>query len=75
MVQVRVRAIRDLELQPEFPVVVEGRHICVYKADFRYVDLVTGEVVTEDSKGMRTPVYKLKKRLVEALYPVTIREV
>jgi hypothetical protein len=68
-------AIRDLERQPRFRIVVEGRFICDYFADFRYVDLLSGEVVTEDSKGMATDVYKLKKRLVEALYPVTISEV
>ena len=34
-----------------------------------------GQIV-EDSKGFRTPIYRLKKKLVEALYPGTqIREV
>ena len=34
-----------------------------------------GQVV-EDSKGFKTPIYRLKKKLVEALYPGTqIREV
>ncbi len=70
----RCGAIRDLELQPEYPIDVAGQRICRYLADFRYVDLVTGEVVTEDVKGMKTPAYRLKKKLVEALYPVQIRE-
>ena len=29
----------------------------------------------EDVKGMRLPIYKLKKRQVEALYPIKIEEV
>ena len=34
-----------------------------------------GQIV-EDSKGFKTPIYRLKKKLVEALYPGTqIREV
>jgi hypothetical protein len=34
-----------------------------------------GEVTFEDVKGMRTPMYKLKKKQVEALYPITIKEI
>jgi hypothetical protein len=34
------------------------------------------ETVTfEDVKGMRTDMYKLKKKQVEALYPITITEI
>lgn len=45
-----------------------------YRADFM-VFLVSGEVKIIDVKGFRTETYKLKKRLVESLYPVTIDEV
>lgn len=65
--------IRDLELQPRFQIVVKGKSCGEYRADFRYVQ--TGDVVVEDVKGMKTPVYRLKKRLVEALYGVKITEV
>ncbi len=68
-------AISDLELQPDFECRVNGKLICRYFADFRYVE--DGQVVVEDVKGgSSTPVYRLKKKLVEALYPdVKIREV
>ena len=46
-----------------------------YVADFRYIDLVTGKTVVEDVKGFRTPVYKLKKRLMAQLLGITITEV
>lgn len=46
-----------------------------YVADFRYVDLRTGEIVVEDVKGFKTPVYKLKKRLMRQLLGVEITEV
>lgn len=59
----RSRIIRDLDLQPAYSVVINGYKICAYKADFRYVDL-DGRTVVEDSKGMRTEIYKLKKKLV-----------
>ena len=68
--------ISCLELQPEFAVVVSGKHICFYYADFRYER--GGETVVEDFKSTITAknkVYRLKKKLVEALYPITITEV
>ena len=34
-----------------------------------------GEVRFVDSKGFRTPMYIAKKKMVEALYPITILEV
>jgi len=34
-----------------------------------------GSVTFEDTKGVETPVYKLKKREVEALYPIEIKTV
>lgn len=67
--------IADLELQPRFPLLVEGQKIATYVADFEYWDHAKGERVWEDVKGVRTPLYKLKKRHVEAQYNIKIREV
>jgi len=65
--------IANLELQPAFEIEVAGRRICKYRADFRYVE--NGAITVEDVKGVRTPLYRLKKKLVEALYDVRIVEV
>lgn len=67
--------IEGLELQPRYPCVVNGVKVCVWIGDFRYVDKATTKVVIEDAKGYRTPLYRLKKKLVEALYSITITEV
>jgi hypothetical protein len=67
--------ICDLELQPVFRIVVNGKKIAKYIADFRYRDRCTSTTVIEDVKGMRTSVYQLKKKLVEALYNIQIIEV
>jgi hypothetical protein len=79
-------AISNLETQPEFPIdVVElwrpytaARVVrCgVFTADFRYVDMATGEVVIEDTKSdpTKTTAYRLRKRLVEAIHGVTVKE-
>jgi hypothetical protein len=74
--------IRELELQPVFPISVpqRGRHgvtvdVAKYIADFRYRSGPKGLLVIEDVKGMRTALYRLKKRLVECQYGITITEV
>ena len=66
--------ISHLELQPSFDCIVNEKKICSYHADFRY--FTANGCVVEDVKGVRTEVYRLKKKLVEALYPgVKIQEV
>jgi hypothetical protein len=67
-------AIRDLELQPRFPLIVNDIKIGEYRGDFRYYDLARQEVVVEDVKGFKTKEYKLKKKLVLALYGIEILE-
>ena len=71
--------ISGLELQPCFPLLVgninrpaERVKIGTYFADFRYTDVETGAVIVEDVKGMDTQVSKLKRRLVQAIYGVTV---
>ena len=64
----RARQIEQLALQPQFPLIVSGQKIGTYIADFQYVNPLTGEVIVEDFKGIETPVFKLKKKLVKALY-------
>lgn len=68
----RAGAINRLELQPKYAIIVNGKHVCNYFADFRYREY--GREVVEDVKGVRTDVYKIKKKLVEALYNITILE-
>lgn len=65
--------VLDVQYQYKFPVTVSEKHICNYIADF-YVTFADGHTEIQDVKGMRTPVYKLKKKLVEALYGQPIIE-
>lgn len=67
--------ISGLVCQPNFRITVNEKHICNYIADFQYTDEIKDELVVEDVKGMKTPVYKLKKKLFEALYGFTITEI
>ena len=66
--------IYGLALQPKFPLVVNGVKVATYIADFEYFTDGARRVI-EDVKGVRTPVYRLKKKLTEVLHGVTITEV
>jgi len=70
--------IRALELQHKFPFVVNDLKVCVYIADFVYKDR-NGTVYVEDVKGMRKgaayQMFRLKAKLVHALYGITVKEV
>ena len=58
--------------------VIKGKTIereCSYIADFVYIDTSTGKTVIEDAKGMKTEVYKIKKKLMLYVYGVQIKEV
>lgn len=67
--------ISDLELQPRFELTVNGIIICTYVADFQYFDCHTGHRVIEDVKGFKTPVCKLKKKLMRAILGVEVKEI
>lgn len=64
---VRAHQITKLELQPRFPLIVNGKKVCTYVADFEYIE--DGERVVEDVKGMRTRDYIIKRKLLMALNP------
>ena len=71
--------INSLKFQPEFKCMVNGKKVCTYKADFEYLMVdeegpqgQIGYYIVEDVKGFKTPVYRLKKKLVEACYPGTV---
>lgn len=73
--------ICNLELQKKFLLQdgytnAKGKKIkpIYYIADFYYYDYIDNKWVVEDTKGVRTEVYKLKKKLFEYKYNLTIDE-
>jgi hypothetical protein len=46
-----------------------------YVADFVYHDAETGELIVEDTKGVRTKDYILKRKLMLSVYGIRIKEV
>jgi hypothetical protein len=71
----RANLIEDLQLQPRYGLCVNGKLICTYVGDFRYFDRQTKAECLEDAKGMETPVYKLKRKLMQAIYGIEIKEI
>lgn len=73
----RAGAISDLELQPSFEILPAFRdasgaryRAIKYLADFRYIE--NGKAIVEDVKGMETPEFKLKRKMLLSRYPETI---
>lgn len=68
--------IKDLVLQFSYPLEINGTLICRYRADFIYLTPATfgHSRVVEDCKGFKTPIYKLKKKLMKAIYGIDILE-
>ena len=48
---------------------------CVYIADFVYQDSRTGKLVVEDTKGVRTKEYIIKRKLMLKEYGIKISEI
>ena len=71
--------ITDLKREVPFIIVpsvtINGKKAreVIYRADFTYFN-GKGELITEDTKGIRTPVYKLKKRLMQNVWEINILE-
>jgi len=67
--------VKNLELQPKFIISINGQKICTYIADFKYdredKDGVWEHIV-EDAKGVETPEFKLKKKLMKAVHNIDI---
>ena len=67
-------AIKDLRRQVPYVLINKSRYgrAIKYVADFVYYEY--GKLVVEDVKGVRTPVYKLKKRLMAERFGIEVKE-
>ena len=61
-----IPAIRDAQGMP-------AERACCYIADYVYTE--NGKTVVEDVKGIRTDVYKIKRKLMLWVHGIQIREV
>ncbi len=80
----RAGEISDIELQPEYPLVIDGRPVKIrskgypkgrrskYTADFKYLDTRTMRYVVEDVKGIDTTASRIRRAVVECIYGIEI---
>lgn len=72
--------ISGLRTQVKYLLIVNEFLIGAYIADFVYDEwssmskYAVSKRIVEDCKGFRTPVYKLKKKLMEAIHHIVIKE-
>lgn len=76
----QTKQIRSLKCQPKYVLDIDGESFGEFRGDFEYWEqtCVGEKKICEDvkSKPTKTPLWKLKWRLVKALYPnVEFREV
>lgn len=67
--------ISDLRVHHRLRLVVNAIDCGYYEADFDYVVGLGLAHIFEDVKGIRTAVYRLKKKLVFAIHDISIEEV
>tara|TARA_R110000796_G_scaffold59187_2_gene136464 strand:- start:1128 stop:1502 length:375 start_codon:yes stop_codon:yes gene_type:complete len=71
----RAGTVRNLELQVRFNLLVNDEKICAYIADFQYERQNKDGFwcsIVEDAKGVETPEFKLKKKLMKACLGIEI---
>ena len=73
-------AIQNLQRQVKYQLIpsqkIAGKVVeraCSYVADFVYVQ--DGETIVEDTKGVKTPEYIIKRKLMLWIHSIRIREV
>jgi hypothetical protein len=72
--KIKAGLIKSFDRQLPFVVVINNKKCFTYYADFVTIDSDGNQTVI-DVKGFRTPVYKLKKKIVEAYFGIVIVEV
>lgn len=71
----RAGKISDLKRQVKYELIPKqvGERACTYVADFVYIDS-DGNTVVEDTKGVRTDAYKIKRKLMLEKFGIRIKE-
>ena len=62
-----------LKMQVPYLIEINGVKVCKYIADFVYYKHGSG-IIVEDVKGVKTAIYRLKKKLMKAVHKIEIKE-
>jgi len=68
--------INNLQVHPKYEIIVNGKKICSYTPDFEYTTEAGEKIVCDvKSEPTKTPVYRLKTKLMLAVHGINIIEV
>ena len=71
----RAGVVTELERQVKYELSINDVKICSYVADFRYLQQEEdgfSRLIVEDAKGVLTPEFKLKKKMMKAIHGIDI---
>jgi hypothetical protein len=71
----RAGEIRDLQFQVPFEILINNQLICKYIADATYFEVSDNSYHVIDVKGYRTKEFRLKKKLMKAVFGIIVEEV
>lgn len=63
----KAKKIKELEIHPKYPILINGKKICSVSFDFKY-RTEENELIIEDFKGKDNPLSRLKRKMFEASY-------
>lgn len=74
MLKLRERAgeVSNVEMQKPYALTVNGVLVCTYRADFVFDDLREKRHRVVDVKGVQTPEFKIKKKLMWAVHKIEV---
>lgn len=64
--------VRDIELQREYDLMVNGILIAKYRADMVFFDRLLCRRRVVDVKGVSTPAFRLKQKLMKACFGIDV---
>lgn len=62
----------DVEYQRPYALTINGMLICTYKADFVFWDVALRRRRVVDVKGVETPAFKIKRKLMKACHGIDV---
>ena len=69
--------VSSLKLQVKYPITINNNLVCTYIADFVYTETKTNKDIIEDCKSpvtRKNAVYRIKNKLMKAIYSIDIYE-
>jgi hypothetical protein len=67
--------IVGLRFHPKYPMQIGDVLVTTYEPDADWTDCATGEICVADLKGVETAAFKIKRRLLQACYGITLQTI